>query len=86
MRFQLEHGPAMKFLMGSVYRLHQSLAQRILIGECDDFGNDITDRLRAQFGAYEQVIMIPQILEERKNTIHSQMGIATDLAPDYPQA
>lgn len=81
MESQLQHGLAMKFFMGQIVNLHQAVVQRILQGEVDDFGNDITPQLRALLRAYESFMHIPQILYERRDMVHAQLGLKPDRMP-----
>ena len=72
----LMRSPAAQDLFGRLFKMHQTLARRILEGEVDSFGNDLTPKLRVQLGTVEQIIAIPAIIEGRKAFIEEQEGLA----------
>ena len=67
----------MQDMFGRLFKMHQALVRRILEGEVDSFGNDLTPKLRVQLGTVEQIIAIPAIIEGRRAFVEEQEGLAS---------
>jgi hypothetical protein len=72
-RYQkLERQPGWQDLHKRLVQVKADLEDRILKGEKDQLGNDMTPYLRAAYGIVCQMITIPQSITKRRRTLEQQ--------------